>query len=1666
MVKNRLKGEDDTQSEPQVSEDLKTLAGLANRPSEPMLVGWPDEINGYVINDELAWGGQAVALLAYDPRLKRQVVLKYYRSLNEPGYEDVYREGQALARIDNNNVVRCHSVESHEGTPVLVLEHLRGVRLSDYVADRGELQSIMQQLANGLAAIHAAGLIHGDIKPANIVICDDGTAKFIDFGVATSLSNETSPAANREYRAPEVLRGDQSIELNKADMYSLGMVFQSLLDKFSGSNASELSGFQRVADRCAAMDPRDRFDNAVAIKQALIGGDKGGADSRSILIGFGAAAAVLLGAFCWSLYSSEDSSGLRQSKEAVANLLPLGQHDSSDTTEPIGHSQELTGLPPEEEKVANLSQPPAQHDSSRKAADSTTKTWTLNAGDVGTPTTSPDKRIGSGPIGLADPKKIAPFAESKFRVLVGGVTASKQAPELVVKYQDREQELGLDGSQVPVELHVDATAIIISSKTKSFVGVVSFWFNVESQRWVPTALNELVEDRRPVIEVGPTVGRISVPIEMEEAEGKTEFLGVFAASEPWDLDEFEQDLRDTDVRIPRRGVKRGLQFASFIPYVVVPQAAAESQSDKAEAAYEESLTALEANDAVTARDCVKVLRTLAPQIKIDWRRRFASGLADHVERLMTFDVEVRQQLLEAERTLATASNAPEKQSLKLTAAQTTFEEYLGRQDPKSVETRFYLSLLKHMSDRGAARQPNDGLAQMVRAQDRLAVILGAHPVTFNTLRLLAKQCRATLWRVEYAIESAYEDALIALESNHRDVARDKTKELRSLAKLEDAEWRKPFAIRNADYVERLLKFDQPIRQDLLKAERVLSGMSSMSRRPSVKQLTTSRAAFEKHLGPEDSKTLEMNFYSGFCTYMFGEGNVDQQENGLAQMEEAHDQLRTVLGAHPARFIALRLFLTELCITKREPRMLEYAVESNRLATEMYGEASALAASAQVRKGAALHRTGNLAAARKAIDSARSILMEAGEQFDVGAAHKILGQICETQNDLGRAAAEYDKAAELMYDGFDNEATAMAAGAYRRLGEYEKCLDRVRTVRKLKRTYPETRIMTGTVEALAKADLGQIHEAMSTIDSVAKLASETPNPQLVASANAARVQVLLRSGDAHLLEAEQLAESNVDTARKQGPGRLEVADFTRVLAICRELAGKQEIAFHTYEDNHREYMRLAAKHSKSQSAAERYRSVRGLQQNLSGILSTAAAKATPSDLLSFVWDAKSFASRELSETIAFRRTKAGAQLDQELQAVLDRKLRLFDPNSKGEIGRELETLTRSEEDLQRQVADALANQRDQLPNQFDPGELPRDTAIVEVVRIEPILMGTTERRAEAFVAFVLHGGEIDFVRMDPTQTQKAKQALEAWDQITPRFGRGIRPAKPSPDKSVTVSAAPEELLVSLNKSLAPILNAIPRKTHLVISPDGFLHRMPWAVMSTTAGGKSSRLIERHETIEFCESARDYLSAETTEPIPKAARILAVSEVDYAGKETALTHTRREVAGLKQLGFPTTVLSHDEAVRGSIQENIEGQDIIHLATHADVMSLDNEVSKRSPMLGSFVVLSDGGLLYGEEIAQWDLGHVGLTVLSACRGAAGAIEASEGMHGLQRAFKFAGVKYVLANQWQVRDDKAADFMLLFYAALESGKSPSAALRYSQLKLLQEGAELTEWAGWRISR
>ena len=205
-------------------------------------------VSHYRIDAELGRGGMGIVFRAYDTHLRRPVALKMLTGrITSRGHEGpaVLAEARVASALNHPAIITIYEVGEHKGQHFIVMQLLSGENLRSTI-EKGpvELRTVFRigaQVAEALHAAHSEGVVHGDVKPENVMILPNGRLKLLDFGIARRYNQSTNTmtlksgmaqghdgwAGTPAYTAPEALQCSR-VDL-RADLYSLGVVLFELV---------------------------------------------------------------------------------------------------------------------------------------------------------------------------------------------------------------------------------------------------------------------------------------------------------------------------------------------------------------------------------------------------------------------------------------------------------------------------------------------------------------------------------------------------------------------------------------------------------------------------------------------------------------------------------------------------------------------------------------------------------------------------------------------------------------------------------------------------------------------------------------------------------------------------------------------------------------------------------------------------------------------------------------------------------------------------------------------------------------------------------------------------------------------------------------------------------------------------------------------------------------------------------------------------------------------------------------------------------------------------------------------------------------------------------------------------------------------------------------------
>ena len=289
---------------------------IVGAPRSPRLLPENTRIGDYLILEHLGSGGMGDVYRAKNIRLGRDAAIKI-------GARGLLTEGRHAARLSHPNICAVFDVVEHDGRACLIMELVRGLTLEQRLQG-GALpfpaaQRYATEIADALAHAHDGGVIHGDLKPANVMIDTHGQVKVLDFGVARSMpghatgdtttsSHLTAPVGTLRYMPPEALRGEGAD--SRGDLWSLGVVLYQMVagvPPFNGQTPFELSSsilrdapppldpdvpapLARVIRKCLEKDAAKRYQSARDARADLA------IPSPPVTIRWRSAAAVVLAA--------------------------------------------------------------------------------------------------------------------------------------------------------------------------------------------------------------------------------------------------------------------------------------------------------------------------------------------------------------------------------------------------------------------------------------------------------------------------------------------------------------------------------------------------------------------------------------------------------------------------------------------------------------------------------------------------------------------------------------------------------------------------------------------------------------------------------------------------------------------------------------------------------------------------------------------------------------------------------------------------------------------------------------------------------------------------------------------------------------------------------------------------------------------------------------------------------------------------------------------------------------------------------------------------------------------------------------------------------------------------------------------------------------------------
>ncbi len=288
---------------------FETPGGLDDEPASASGLRDGDAVGPYRIEDRLGSGGMGVVYRAHDTRLDRRVALKFlppHLSADDAANQRFTHEARAASALDHANICTVYDIgQAPDGQTFIAMAYYEGETLKAKIA-RGPLPldealGYAVQIAEGLERAHEAGIVHRDVKPANVMVTDRGRVKILDFGLAKvadlQLTRPGTTMGTAAYMSPEQTQGT-AVD-HRTDIWSLGVVLYEVLTgerPFQGDYAEAIiygirndepqpvrarrpevpEALARVVERALSKQPEARYPHMDAMRAALQAGRSNG----------------------------------------------------------------------------------------------------------------------------------------------------------------------------------------------------------------------------------------------------------------------------------------------------------------------------------------------------------------------------------------------------------------------------------------------------------------------------------------------------------------------------------------------------------------------------------------------------------------------------------------------------------------------------------------------------------------------------------------------------------------------------------------------------------------------------------------------------------------------------------------------------------------------------------------------------------------------------------------------------------------------------------------------------------------------------------------------------------------------------------------------------------------------------------------------------------------------------------------------------------------------------------------------------------------------------------------------------------------------------------------------------------------------------------------------
>jgi serine/threonine-protein kinase len=255
-------------------------------------------VSHYKILEKLGGGGMGVVYKAEDTKLNRTVALKFLPT-NKLGTEEekqrFEQEAKAAAQLNHTNIATIYEINEHEGETFIAMEYIEGETISDKVKTRPlkikDAIKIAKQIAEGLHSAHEQGIVHRDIKSANVMLAKKGVVKIMDFGLAKMSKASVMTKAGTTlgtiyYMSPEQTKGEKVD--HRSDIWSLGVVLYEMIsgqlpfkgdydqavtysilneepDPLTAVRTGVPMDLEKIVNKLLAKDPDERYQNIIEL---------------------------------------------------------------------------------------------------------------------------------------------------------------------------------------------------------------------------------------------------------------------------------------------------------------------------------------------------------------------------------------------------------------------------------------------------------------------------------------------------------------------------------------------------------------------------------------------------------------------------------------------------------------------------------------------------------------------------------------------------------------------------------------------------------------------------------------------------------------------------------------------------------------------------------------------------------------------------------------------------------------------------------------------------------------------------------------------------------------------------------------------------------------------------------------------------------------------------------------------------------------------------------------------------------------------------------------------------------------------------------------------------------------------------------------------------------